>query len=215
MVDALSCNTSFMDKDFKEEFDVIVTKCLTHGRRQFYNLRDFFPEECKYFLDKISLIYLNEEKCKDRGYDAATRLVYHQDNSKEHMDDIYSRIDKLLANKQVEPNSNLGKAMKYWLNHKEGLCQFLEIEGADLDNNPSERALKDIILQRKNSLFHKTLNGAKVLSGLSSIVKTCFLNKVNAYGYLNWIQDNFVKVTRNPENFMPWHYSGLSPPVLA
>ena len=214
MIDASSCNTSFIDENFKKILRIIVAKCLTHGRRKFTDLEDFYPEECGYFLGKIALIYFNEKKCKSENYSAAKRLAYHQRYSKKHIYQIYSKIEHLFKNKQVEPNSSLGRAMKYWLNHKDGLCKFLEVDGIELDNNSSERALKTIILQRKNSLFYKNVDTAEVSSGLSSIVKTCELNKVNAFKYLNWIQDNYKEVREDPGKFMPWHY-GSGPPVFA
>ena len=83
---------------------------------------------------------------------------------------------------------------------------FLTVKGIDLDTNRVERALKSMILQRKNSLFFKTRKSAEVNSGLHSIVATCEANKVNAFAYLNWIQSNWQKIQKNPEGFMPWDY---------
>jgi hypothetical protein len=96
--------------------------------------------------------------------------------------------------------------MNYWLNHKKGLTRFLTVKGVPLDNNKSERALKSMILQRKNSLFFKTKNSAAILSGLSSIVRTCEANSINGFAYLNWIQNNWVKVQKDASNYLPWKY---------
>ena len=97
--------------------------------------------------------------------------------------------------------------MRYWLNNKEGLTQFLKIPVASLDNNWAERSLRYIILQRKNSLFFKTVNSAEVHSGLSSIVKTCSENGINAFKYLNWIQENSSRVKKDPKNYTPFEYA--------
>jgi hypothetical protein len=43
----------------------------------------------------------------------------------------------------VEPNSALGGAIRYMLNHWEKLTLFLREPGAPLDNNLCERALKN------------------------------------------------------------------------
>jgi hypothetical protein len=48
------------------------------------------------------------------------------------------------------------------LRHWEKQTLFLHQAGAPLDNNVCERALKKAILHRKNSLFYKTQNGARV-----------------------------------------------------
>ncbi len=111
-----------------------------------------------------------------------------------------------MIQKLVEPNSALGKAMNYWLNNKTGLTRFLKVKGAPLDNNKSERALKSIILQRKNSLFFKTRNSAAIWSGLSSIVRTCEANGINGFAYFNWIQTNWNKVQKDASSYLPWKY---------
>ena len=46
------------------------------------------------------------------------------------------------------------------------------IAGAPLDNNIVERALKRVVLHRKNVLFHRTLNGAEVGDPFSSRTTT-------------------------------------------
>lgn len=53
-----------------------------------------------------------------------------------------------------------------------------------LSNNIVERALKKAILNRKNSLFDKTLNGARVGDLFMSLIQTCELNGANPFDYL-------------------------------
>jgi hypothetical protein len=66
-----------------------------------------------------------------------------------------------LAEHKTKPNSGLGKAISYFLNHWAKLILFLRQAGAPVDNNIVERALKKAILNRKNALFYKTMNGVK------------------------------------------------------
>jgi len=56
-------------------------------------------------------------------------------------------------------------------------CKY---EGALIDNNRMEQALKLLILSRKNSLFYNTENGAIVGNILTSLLATCAHNDVNA-----------------------------------
>jgi transposase len=69
-----------------------------------------------------------------------------------------------------------------------------------------ERALKKAILQRKNSLFYKTENGAAVGDMFMSFIHTCELNGANAYDYLTQLQKHPEAVSRNPARWMPWKY---------
>jgi hypothetical protein len=75
-----------------------------------------------------------------------------------------------------------------------------------LDNNECERTLKQFILMRKNSLFFKTEHGATVGDMLASLIQTCRLNGVNAWGYLVWIIRNKRDARRNPHRYLPWNY---------
>jgi hypothetical protein len=50
-------------------------------------------------------------------------------------------------------------------------------------NNIVERALKKAILNRKNALFYKTLNGAGIGDLFMSLIHTCELNGANPFDY--------------------------------
>jgi hypothetical protein len=85
----------------------------------------------------------------------------------------------------VEPNSGLGKALQYLLRHWHPLTQFLRIEGAPLDNNCCEQALKRAILHRKASMFFKTIKGAEVGDVYMRLIHTCGLCSVTALSDLH------------------------------
>ena len=65
---------------------------------------------------------------------------------------------------------------------------FLRQAGAPLDNNLCERALKKAILHRKNALFYRTRNGARVGDLFMSLIYTCQLNRANPFDYLTELQ---------------------------
>jgi transposase len=66
------------------------------------------------------------------------------------MDGLHRWMNEQFEQRKVEPNSGLGQAITYLLKRWEPLTRFLEVTGAPLDNNISERALKMAILHRKN-----------------------------------------------------------------
>jgi hypothetical protein len=115
-------------------------------------------------------------------------------------------LKQQLADKQTEPNSGLGKAISYLLNHWPALTLFLREKGAPLDNNLCERALKKAILNRKNAMFYKTPNGAAVGDLFMSLIHTCELNGVNSFRYLTELQRHSAEVKGKPEDWMPWNY---------
>jgi transposase len=100
----------------------------------------------------------------------------------------------------------LGKAFTYMLKHWDALTLFLKIEGAPLDNNLCEQALKMAIRHRKNSLFYRTLHGAYIGDLFMSLIHTCRLSKVNPLHYLVALQRHSHEVFKNPHEWLPWNY---------
>jgi hypothetical protein len=143
------------------------------------------------------------------------RLACHQSKSGPVMKGLKEWIEEQFAAALVEPNSNLGRALRYWLNHWEKLTVWLRKAGAPIDNNEAERTLKQFILMRKNSLFFKTEHGAAVGDLLASLIQTCRLNRVNAWGYLVWVIRNKRDARRNPQRYLPWNYKPAEAEALA
>nr|WLE91255.1 hypothetical protein BCMPIHFP_00074 [Enterococcus faecium] len=83
------------------------------------------------------------------------------------------------------PKSQLGKAVQYAVNHKDGL-QIVLLDGRlELSNNRAERAIKELVIGRKNWLFSKSLKGARSNGIILSIIQTAVANGLNIRKYLN------------------------------
>lgn len=199
MCDALSRNTS-------KEFKSILANCMTHGRRNFVDVYLSFPEQCQYVLETLAEVYKNDAETRQKAMSANERLEYHEAHSGPLMNDLKQWLEEQLSEKKVEPNSGLGQAIGYMLNHWKALTQFLHVPGAPLDNNICERALKRAILHRKNSLFYKTQHGAYIGDLFMSLVHTCHLSKINPFDYLVSLQKYSSEVFKNPAAWLPWNY---------
>ena len=114
---------------------------------------------------------------------------------------------KMVHRKKEEPNSALGKASTYMLNHWKNLTKFMSVAGAPLDNNICERAVKTPMRHRKNSLFFKTEFGALIGDIYMSLIQTCKNVKANPLQYLQEIMKNQKDLFENPEKWMPWNYT--------
>ena len=122
------------------------------------------------------------------------------------MEKLKQHCDALISEKKVEPNSALGKAIKYLENHWEGLTLFLKIPGVPLTNNEDEQLIKRSVLNRKNAYFFKNEIGAKIGDILLSVIETCALNSANPWEYLVAIQKYQHRVKLCPKNWLPWNY---------
>jgi transposase len=195
-----------LDYNVPKDFAVILGNCCAHARRKVVEVAENFPVESKKALDIFADVYKAEAETQKLGLSSAERLAYHQAHSGPRMKELEEWIAVQFAEHRVEPNSGLGKALKYFENHWEKLTLFLRVAGAPIDNNIVERALKKAILQRKNSLFYKTENGAAVGDMFTSFIHTCEMNEVNAYDYLIAVQKHADEASRKPAQWMPWNY---------
>jgi transposase len=199
MCDGLSRNNPKVAK-------VILTNCLTHGRRQFAEVVKNFPRECRFVIECLKGVYENDAAAKERSLSPEERLRFHQENSALLMNVLLAWMEWKIAAKLVEPNSGLGKAIKYVTKRWERLTLFLRQAGAPLDNNLAERILKMVILHRKNALFYLTENGASVGDLFMTLIQTCRLNGADPFRYLTEIQRNAERVRACPGEWLPWNY---------
>ena len=135
---------------------------MAHGRRQFVDVAENFPEECRYVLELLGEVYGHDAKAREAEMTPEQRLQLHTGHSDPVMTKLHEWLEAQFAERKTEPNSGLGKAIKYLLNHWRPLTLFLRIAGAPLDNNIVERAFKLAVLHRKNALFYRTLHGAPI-----------------------------------------------------
>ncbi len=199
MCDALSRN-------MPKELATILANCLAHGRRQFVDVVENFPEACRHVLEILCEIYRNDAITREQGLSPQDRLEFHQAESRPLMDGLKDWMTKQLEDRLVEPNSGLGEAIAYMLKHWEKLTLFLRTPGAPLDNNLCERILKRAILHRKNAMFYKSVHGAHVGDVFMSLIHTCQLGGVNPFDYLTELGNHAAELSRNPQDWMPWNY---------
>ena len=199
-----------LDRNLPKDFEVVLANCTSHARRYFVNAVENFPEECRHVLETLAQIYKNDASAREQEMTADERLHFHQTHSGPIMDALQKWLMQQLADKLVEPNSGLGRAITYCLRHWEPLTLFLRKAGAPLDNNVAERALKKAIQHRKNSLFFKTMNGAQVGDTFMSLIHTCELSCVDPFDYLTELLKHRNELARAPQAWMPWTYRQAS-----
>jgi len=199
MCDALSRN-------LPGELQTILGNCLAHGRRQFVEVADCFPDECRHVLESLAAVYHNDALAREQNLSPQQRLAFHQAESGPMMEELHVWLERQFQQRLVEPNSSLGGAISYLLKHWEKLTLFLRVAGAPLDNNIVEQALKKAILHRKNALFYKTCHGAHVGDVLMSLIYTCELCGANPFDYLTELKRHAGELSAAPQDWMPWNY---------
>lgn len=199
MCDMLSRNTS-------GDFETIVAGCMSHSRRRYVDVVENFPDEVRHVLEELKKIYKNDAVAKKKSMTDEERLAFHQAKSGPVMKDLDEWLTALIKEKKVEPNSGLGEAIDFMQRHWDKLTLFIKVPGAPIDNNIVERSLKKAIMHRKNSLFFKTQNGARVGDMYMTFIHTSELNGVDSFDYLVALQRHADEVSLNPGEWMPWNY---------
>lgn len=214
MADALAANTSRLKH---MDTPVDVANCNSHVVRKFKELKDnpLFEEPVDTILALYEEIFQRDKTLKHEGASPAHRLQVHKDKSWPQMVAIKTKILEDLGRNptpphtkpahKVEPNSALGKAYQYILNHFDKLCAFCHREGAPLCNNAAERMLKRAIRHRKNSLFYKNEMGALVGDIMMTVLISAIENGLEPVQYLTDLLQHPELWKTNPEAWLPWH----------
>lgn len=199
MCDGLSHNTA-------GDFEAVLARCTAHARRKFVEVAESFPEEVAFVLQTLREVYRHDAEARENELSAEDRLALHKKSSQPLMEALEHWLEEQIEERRVEPNSSLGESIAYMRKHWAELTLFLREPGAPLDNNICERALKKAILHRKNAMFYKTQNGARVGDMFMSLIHTAELCDADPFEYLVTLQRCHEHVAEDPSEWMPWNF---------
>jgi transposase len=162
-----------------ESGEVIEVGCWAHTRRYFFEAAELQPgsPEARWALEKIGEIYAVERELKERAaeearpLDPGERLAARQARSSPLVDELFAWALEQRA--RALPKSPLGKALGYLRNQEAALRRFLEDGRLEVDNNASERGLRQAVTGRKNYLFAGSEAGATAAAIHYSVVVAC------------------------------------------
>jgi hypothetical protein len=192
------------------EPDVTLAFCWSHVRRGFYDLAKTKAPIATETLQRIAALY--EIEAGVRGNSADDRLMVRQAESKPLVADLRLWFEAQIV--KLPPRSPTAEAIRYALNHWDGLGRFLEDGRIELDTNTIERAMRPVCLSRKNSLFAGSDEGGANWANLASLVETCKLNGVNPQIYFTDLLTRLVNgwPQNRIDELMPWHWASNQPP---
>jgi transposase len=192
------------------EPDVTLAFCWSHVRRGFYDLAKTKAPIATETLQRIAALY--EIEARVRGNSADDRLIVRQAESKPLVADLRLWFEAQIV--KLPPRSPTAEAIRYALNHWDGLGRFLEDGRIELDTNTIERAMRPVCLSRKNSLFAGSDEGGANWANLASLVETCKLNGVNPQIYFTDLLTRLVNgwPQKRIDELMPWHRASKQPP---
>ena len=162
--------------------------CWAHARRKFVDAERVHPQIAAEAVGLIRQLYAIEGRAGDATMDAAARLALRQ---RESAPLLAGFKDKLLGwRDQLLPKHPMREAVQYALNQWDALNVFAADGSVPIDNNVSEREMKRVVLNRKNSLFVGNERGGHTAAVLSSLTSTCRRHAIDPQRYLTQLLTN-------------------------
>ena len=156
--------------------------CWCHCRRKFRDaLKNGFPE-AKRAIEVIRDLYKIEREAKLDRLDAEARRALRQAKSRPIVDAFFEWVK--LAAARVVPKTLLAQALGYAKNQEKALRAFLEDGRLEMDNNDTERALRQVAVGRRAWLFAGSAQAARNACVLLTLVYTCKELGIDPVAYL-------------------------------
>lgn len=163
--------------------------CMAHARRKFVSIVKTTNKTgaAHYAVAIIAKLYKFEQDIKDQKLDFDSIKSYRQ----QHAKPILLEFKDWLLKKQTQapPQSPLGKAVFYFLEHWEQLVIYLEYGFLDIDNNFTEQRVKPFTVGRKNWLFMGNERGGEAAAVFFSLIESAKANNLNTYAYFRYIMN--------------------------
>jgi hypothetical protein len=178
--------------------DLVHAGCWAHARRKFYDARIDDHRRCSRMLKLIQDLFAIERKAKDLP--AAEHLALRRAESAPLMSEIRACADAWSL--EVLPRGSVGKAVGYLIHQWQPLTRFLEDPAIPLDNNASERAMRHVVIGRRNWTFAGSAAGGHRAATIYSVVVTCRLIGLDPFVYLRDVIDRLPR-GEDPGKLLP------------
>jgi transposase len=160
--------------------DIIEVACWAHARRKFYDARHSDTHRAHQALALIQLLYDVERRSKD--LDAERRLAMRQAHSRPLLGQLHAWM--IEQREQVLPKSPMGTAISYALNNWDALVRYSSDGDLAIDNNMAERAIRPLVLGRKNYLHLGSDTGGRTAAILYSVIASAKRHGLDPFVYL-------------------------------
>lgn len=178
--------------------------CWAHLRRDFHDVWTGTKSEiAREALDRIGALYDIEREIT--GCSAEERRRVRQTRTRPLAEDFKAWSEAQLG--RVSGKSALAKAFRYALRRWPSFTLFLEDGRVAIDNNPAERAIKPVVIGRKNWLFAGADAGGETLAEAMTIIESAKLSGHDPEAYLADILARIGdhKINRLDE-LLPWNW---------
>jgi len=191
---------------------VIEVGCWAHARRKFYEAQLSDRERALVALAYIRQLYQVEKKAQ--ALSAEQRRALRQEKARAVLQGFKAWLDRQQL--EVLPKSPMGEAIGYAQAQWKALGRYLEDGDLAIDNNAAERALRKVVIGRKNYLFYGSDAGGKRAAIIYSLIASCKRHGLDPFAYLRDILSRLPShsIQNLPELF-PSHWKAEQTPLAS
>jgi transposase len=153
--------------------------CWSHARRKFVEAEKSAPEIAREAVALMDALFAVEKQAKDIS--VSERLELRQKQSVPILAELHRKL--LIWKEQLLPKHFMADAVNYTLGQWEALTVFTSDSAVPIDNNVSEREMKRVVLNRKNSLFVGNPRGGRTAAILASLTSSCRRHDMDPHLY--------------------------------
>ncbi len=155
--------------------------CWAHARRKFFDARLSAPAEASLVLQMIWRLYKVEDRVRPLDDDA--RRAMRQTEAVPILERLREELDRLSS--KLLPKSALAQAVTYASNQWQALCRYTEDGRLTIDNNMSERRVRDQAIGRKNWMFLGSVEAGPRAAVLCTILAGAKRHRLEPWAYLH------------------------------
>ena len=164
--------------------------CWAHLRRKFIDAEKTAPEIAREAVERVRQLYAIERQAHQATADE--RLQIRREQSAPLLAQL--RLRMLVWKEQLLPRHPIAEAIQYALGQWSELTVFCTDGAVPIDNNVSEREMKRVVLNRKNSLFVGNSRGGRTAAILASLTSTCRRHDIDPQLYLTQLLINLPSI---------------------
>jgi transposase len=159
---------------------IIEVACWAHARRKFFEARSSSPADASLILEIVRRLYEVEDRARPLDDDARRGL--RQAEAVPILERLRGELDRLTS--RLLPKSALAQAVTYALNQWKALCRYTEDGRLTIDNNVSERRLRDQAIGRKNWMFLGSARAGPRAAVLCTIIAGAKRHRLEPWAYV-------------------------------
>jgi transposase len=189
--------------------DIVEAACWAHARRKFYDIymanRSPIAGEA---IARIGALYAIERDI--RGTTPDERAAGRQRDAAPLLEQMHAWLSATLPT--LSAKSQLAAAINYALVRWSALTRYCHDGRIEIDNNSAERAIRPLVLGRRNYLFAGSDAGGLRAANIYSLVGSALLNAMDPYLYLRHVLERIADHPINRiEELLPWNVAANAP----